>query len=248
MLLHKPQVYRHLLYNRGLAPHPFPSPSISLPLHPPNNPVISLLHYSVSFFNAIVPWKSRNLFRLWVLLNLIEIYMKWFKQEQAFGLFLPSEQFLPHFLYLFLMAIAESSLFQSAVYISVLIIWAGPSSLFSSFHADSAKAPTFQHIGTALVVSSFCKLIIMFMVIWDFGELAYAWLINIFVLTSNAEAIYALLHLEPALVSTHRVHTATLSPQYRAIFFIIIVSHALRWGLQLAVHHYADPSYPVYIL
>ena len=41
----------------------------------------------------------------------------------------------------------------------------------------------------ALVLSSFGKVLHIFMLIWNFNELEYSWLANASVLTSNAEAL-----------------------------------------------------------
>ena len=41
----------------------------------------------------------------------------------------------------------------------------------------------------ALIISSFGKILLILMVIWDYNELEYSWLINIVVLTSNVEAL-----------------------------------------------------------
>lgn len=42
----------------------------------------------------------------------------------------------------------------------------------------------------ALILSSFAKLLLILMIIWDYMyELQYSWLVNILVLTSNAEAL-----------------------------------------------------------
>ncbi|KAJ3403143.1 hypothetical protein HDV05_008043 [Chytridiales sp. JEL 0842] len=43
----------------------------------------------------------------------------------------------------------------------------------------------------ALVLSSFGKLLLIAMVIWDYNELEYSWLVNLLVLTSNLEALSA---------------------------------------------------------
>lgn len=48
----------------------------------------------------------------------------------------------------------------------------------------------------ALVLSSFGKLVHILMLIWNFNELEYSWLVNASVLTSNAEALSALLRLD----------------------------------------------------
>jgi hypothetical protein len=41
----------------------------------------------------------------------------------------------------------------------------------------------------ALVISSFPKLLLILMVIWDYSDMEYSWLIHILVLTSNVEAL-----------------------------------------------------------
>jgi hypothetical protein len=41
----------------------------------------------------------------------------------------------------------------------------------------------------ALILSSFGKLLLILMVIWDYNELQYSWLVNLLVLTSNVEAL-----------------------------------------------------------
>lgn len=41
----------------------------------------------------------------------------------------------------------------------------------------------------ALIVSSFGKMLLILMVIWDYKQLEYSWLVSIIVLTSNIEAL-----------------------------------------------------------
>ncbi|KAF9973649.1 sterol homeostasis protein [Actinomortierella ambigua] len=48
----------------------------------------------------------------------------------------------------------------------------------------------YNYITTALIISSFGKMLMMLMVIWDYTELEYSWLlINLIVFTSNIEAL-----------------------------------------------------------
>ncbi|EPZ31959.1 hypothetical protein O9G_001969 [Rozella allomycis CSF55] len=47
----------------------------------------------------------------------------------------------------------------------------------------------YNYISISLIISSFFKLIVLLMVIWDYNSLDYFALINVFVLTSNAEAL-----------------------------------------------------------
>ncbi|KAJ3401196.1 sterol homeostasis protein, partial [Chytridiales sp. JEL 0842] len=51
------------------------------------------------------------------------------------------------------------------------------------------KRPVYNKISMALVLSSFGKLLLIAMVIWDYNELEYSWLVNLLVLTSNLEAL-----------------------------------------------------------
>jgi hypothetical protein len=41
----------------------------------------------------------------------------------------------------------------------------------------------------ALIISSFGKMLLIFMVIWDYKQLEYSWLVSIIVLASNTEAL-----------------------------------------------------------
>ena len=46
-----------------------------------------------------------------------------------------------------------------------------------------------NYITMALIVSSFGKMLLILMVIWDYKQLEYSWLVSIIVLTSNIEAL-----------------------------------------------------------
>lgn len=41
----------------------------------------------------------------------------------------------------------------------------------------------------ALIISSFGKMLLILMVIWDYKQLEYSWLVSLIVLASNAEAL-----------------------------------------------------------
>lgn len=82
----------------------------------------------------------------------------------------------------------------------------------------------------ALVLSSFAKLLLILMIIWDYVyELEYTWLVNIFVLTSNAEALSVFLEMS-----------------YWQAFTIMCLSMLARMCFQMAVHH-VDPLMPIWI-
>ncbi|CAG8677944.1 9278_t:CDS:2 [Gigaspora rosea] len=48
----------------------------------------------------------------------------------------------------------------------------------------------------ALIISSFGKILIISMVIWDYDQLEFSWLINVVVLTSNIEALAVFLDMD----------------------------------------------------
>ena len=259
MLLHKPQVYRHILFNRGHLQndlvHQINKPVLQQDI-PPRNKAFHTLQKA--FENLLFFLGDRSLFRLSILLNLIEVYMKWYKQEQDFGLYLDSGHFLVHFLYLFGMSVFENLIFQLTLFFLLRFsqwLLVRPSAAISTPHKAAQAlnggsleigSPTvgFEHIyfhtiGKAIIVSSFCKLIITFMVIWDFSDLDNAWLINIFVLTSNTEAIYALCHVKS--------RRPLLSQDYRFILCLVLCSHLCKYMAQILIHYFVDSTYPIYI-
>jgi len=60
----------------------------------------------------------------------------------------------------------------------------------------------YNYISMALIISSFGKMLLILMVIWDYKELEYGWLISIVVLTSNVEALKVFLNVDylPTLI------------------------------------------------
>ncbi|OZJ05498.1 hypothetical protein BZG36_01892 [Bifiguratus adelaidae] len=176
MLLHKPQVYRHLLCNR---PEGIGGGTRTWDIHP-------------------------NIKKLAVLLVLFEVYIKWYRLEsnaiaQQQSVFL-TQSIVYQYLYILLFCAYEFTVFQVAVRWAVY--WfvdprtgrgedkhPAPSTAVSS-HPTSISYP---QVTTALIISSFGKMLPILMVIWDYNEQSYAWLISLVVLTSNAEALAAFL-------------------------------------------------------
>ncbi|KAH8553867.1 Arv1-like family-domain-containing protein [Umbelopsis sp. PMI_123] len=177
MLLHKPQVYRHLLFNR--------------------------ITYTDE--KSIEP----NIMKLAVLLILFEVYIKWFRLEKYYtgsdSTFMEQPLFY-QYLYILLLCIIEFVAFHLGVHIAVR--W-----LFRGRNSQSIR-PNF--ITMALIVSSFGKMLLILMVIWDYKQLEYSWLVSIIVLTSNIEALSVFLHIG-----------------YLQTFYIISFGIALRLLAQL---------------
>ncbi|CAG8782928.1 3682_t:CDS:2, partial [Acaulospora morrowiae] len=66
----------------------------------------------------------------------------------------------------------------------------------SIYIGDKYAIFKYNYITMALIISSFGKILLILMVIWDYNELEYSWLINIVVLTSNLEALAVLLDID----------------------------------------------------
>ena len=88
----------------------------------------------------------------------------------------------------------------------------------------------YNYVTMAIILSSFGKLIIVLMVIWDYNDMEYAWWANVFVLTSNAEAIAVFLDVD-----------------YWKGFVVVLSATALKIALQMVIH-LIDPSIPIWWL
>lgn len=147
LLLHKLQVYRHLLLNR------LPNKSNGFEL---------------------------NIMKLGALLTLFDVYVKWFRLERLHGKAdFPYRDMPTHIQYLYLLS--QCIIEVAAVHLGVI----ATTRLFVS------NSNNFL-ISLALMLSSFGKLLFILMVIWDYQDLEYNWLVNIIVITSNAQAMSAL--------------------------------------------------------
>ncbi|KAJ8658243.1 hypothetical protein O0I10_005925 [Lichtheimia ornata] len=152
MLLHKPQVYRHLLFNR-----------------------ISQAG------NRIEP----HVTRFAILLILFEVYMKWFRLETYHADY--ETTFVQHplhyqYMYILTLCIIEFVAFHCCVRLAIrlYLIYQQPS---------SPKQIRYNYVSMALIISSFGKMLLILMVIWDYKQLEYSWLVSLIVLASNAEAL-----------------------------------------------------------
>ncbi|KAI7871284.1 Arv1-like family-domain-containing protein [Spinellus fusiger] len=154
MLLHKPQVYRHLLFNR-----------------------------IVQEGNKIEP----HVFRFAILLILFEVYIKWFRLERydtAYDLTFVQQPLYYQYLYILALCVFEFIVFHCCICLSVR--W---------FCCNYEKAIRYNFVSMALIISSFGKMLLILMVIWDYKQLEYSWLVSIIVLASNIEALTVYLGL-----------------------------------------------------
>lgn len=107
----------------------------------------------------------------------------------------------------------------------------------------------------AVVLSSFGKLIVILMVIWNYYTIEYAWMIQAFVLASNVEALFAISFTGQDSVSTKQgnerkdcpgdASLSLLMTPYRSILLITLVGHLSRWFLQCFFSLSLDSSYPI---
>ncbi|KAL0092115.1 Arv1-like family-domain-containing protein [Phycomyces blakesleeanus] len=154
MLLHKPQVYRHLLLNRitqkgnGIQPH---------------------------------------VFRFAILLILFEVYIKWFRLERydtEYDVNFIKQPLCYQYLYILALCIFEFIVFHCCVCMAVRWCFRGQN-----------KPVRYNYVAMALIISSFGKMLLILMVIWDYKQLEYSWLVSIIVLVSNVEALSVYLEL-----------------------------------------------------
>jgi len=140
LLLHKKQVYRHLLFNK--------------------------LDYIDSGIQSGIK-------KLAILLILFDVYIKWLKLEN-----IPKINVLLHYLYILLVCTIELIIFHASVRFMIWLL----------YHRKYLIIK-YNYVTIALIISSFSKLLLILMIIWDYGEINYSWYINIIVFTSNVEAL-----------------------------------------------------------
>ncbi|OBZ89490.1 Protein arv1 [Choanephora cucurbitarum] len=150
MLLHKPQVYRHLLFNR------------------------------ISKQDGVEVMSDPHVFRFAILLVLFEVYIKWFRLEQyytAYGTQFIQQPLYYQYLYILTLCIIEFIAFHCCV------------NMMTRLYLGKQENLKHNYVSMALIISSFGKMLLILMVIWDYRQLEYAWLVNIIVLASNTEAL-----------------------------------------------------------
>ncbi|KAF1805306.1 Arv1-like family-domain-containing protein [Mucor lusitanicus] len=153
MLLHKPQVYRHLLFNRiteqdGVEPH---------------------------------------VFRFAILLILFEVYIKWFRLERYYTDYdtkFIEQPLYYQYLYILTLCIFEFIVFHCCINLAIRV-----------YFRNQNKRIRHNYVSMALIISSFGKMLLILMVIWDYKQLEYSWLVSIIVLASNTEALSVYLNI-----------------------------------------------------
>ncbi|KAI8066861.1 Arv1-like family-domain-containing protein [Gongronella butleri] len=152
MLLLKPQVYRHLLFNR-----------------------ISQKGKGI----------ESNVLRFAILLILFEVYIKWFRLEQCCthsdSAFVQRPLYY-QYIYILSLCVLEFAVFHLSICLFIRVLL-------------RHRAIRFNYVSMALVISSFGKMLLILMVIWNYEQLEYSWLVSVITLASNVEALSVYLDL-----------------------------------------------------
>jgi len=88
----------------------------------------------------------------------------------------------------------------------------------------------YNYVTMALTLSSFAKSILIPMLIWDYHDLAYLWIVNVFVASSNMLALSVFLNV-----------------QHRRAFLLVLAGWFLKVAMQFLVH-LAAPWVPMWWL
>ncbi|KAJ2730601.1 sterol homeostasis protein [Coemansia sp. BCRC 34962] len=173
MLLHKPQVYRHLLVNKLEFRQPF---------------------------------IERNVAKLGILLVLFNVYIDWFRLEEG-GRLRGQEELLFGKQYSFAVQYLAILLLSAVDAIALLfgILMA------SVIHQRSLmQIKRWATISTALIISSFGKVLMILLVIWEYNESYYPWLLDFLQFTSHSTAISVLFDIHVLWASLVVVFSAAI--------------------------------------
>lgn len=189
LLLHKPQVYRHMLFNINYKPNGDASENAALV--------------------AVTLWKMVPLYLL------LDCYMRWWwlqtsLERQAAAGGVPGIDGVDYPMFdrygtLVVVCTGEMVLYILGIVVCVKF-WLRPKNI------------TVLELVHALLMSSFAKLFVLLMMIWDY-DLIFARLIDLFVLTSNVTAMRVFLAVPPA-----RVITVIIPALLLRLVFLALVS------------------------
>jgi lipid intermediate transporter len=173
MVLHKPAVYRHLLFNRVVCKSKY----------------------------------RRELAKLTFVLIMFEVYVKWMRYQNG-----NISNHLITTCYLFGASLLELLAFIFSVFFFAKVFYTG-------------KEPIgLESCALALLISSFGKFVHLLMVIWNYyDQMEYIWLININILTCNAEALSVL-----------------FNSSYRITWIVLLLGMGSR-ALVFQLFRYFDP-------
>ncbi|KAJ2476565.1 sterol homeostasis protein, partial [Coemansia sp. RSA 2320] len=173
MLLHKPQVYRHLLVNK------------------------------LEFRQPLI---EKNVAKLGILLVLFNVYIDWFRLEEG-GRLRGQEELLfgkqHSFAIQYVAILMLSAVDAASLLVGIL--------LASVIHQRSLlQVKRWATISTALIISSFGKVLMILLVIWEYNESYYPWLLDFLLFTSHSTAISVLFDIHLLWASLVVVFSAAI--------------------------------------
>ncbi|KAH6565228.1 hypothetical protein BASA50_006006 [Batrachochytrium salamandrivorans] len=120
-----------------------------------------------------------SLIRLGILLVLFEVYLKWFRLDRMDRAVAPDNVAL-HTQYFYILGVCalETICFHSGVRWATHMLFSG-----------KFTVKNLNQLSMALVLSSFGKILLIVMVVWDYGQFDPSILVNMLVFTSNIEAL-----------------------------------------------------------
>ncbi|OAJ43908.1 hypothetical protein BDEG_27222 [Batrachochytrium dendrobatidis JEL423] len=134
--------------------------------------IFNRLEYSSIGYNS-------GLVKLGILLVLFEVYMKWFRLDRMNRAVAPDNVAL-HMQYIYMLGVCtmETVCFHLGVRLAVSVLFPGRLVL-----------KNYNELSMSLILSSFGKILLIVMVIWDYGQFEPSILVNLLVFTSNIEAL-----------------------------------------------------------
>ncbi|KAI8921536.1 Arv1 protein [Entophlyctis helioformis] len=158
-------------------------------------------------------WNS-GLVKLAILLVLFEVYMKWFRLDRMDKAVAPAHVAL-HAQYIYILGICaiETFMFHLGVRLCAGIVTRG-----------TLTRQQYNQMSMALVVSSFGKILLIVMVVWDYGNLDPSFLVNVLVCTSNMEAL-----------------SVFLKTRFATTFAVLGTGMLFKLGAQYCIRKY-DPN------
>lgn len=108
--------------------------------------------------------------RLYILLILFEVYARWS---------LRFDSFLLQYFYLFSLCFIEFSVYHLSLRLIIYYIY---------------KTKSLDDISCALVISSFGKLLLLCLSIWDYNDLKHTWLLSLVIFMTNSVALSVMLN------------------------------------------------------
>ena len=108
--------------------------------------------------------------RLYLLLILFEVYARWSLMQM--------DNFLLQYFYLFVLCFLEFTIYHFGLRIFIYYIY---------------RSNALDDISCALVISSFGKLLLLCLSIWDYNDLEYSWLFGLVIFMTNSVALSGIL-------------------------------------------------------